>query len=77
MSHVRFFQVMDVNKTIKQITIKELQKYYLGQSNIGMDYIVSYELNEFKDDAKEIILNKKSFIPSILKERTALEYGGN
>ncbi len=77
MSHVQFFQVIDVDKTIYQIKIKKLQKHYLGQSNIGMDYIVSYELNEFKDDAKEIILNKKSFIPSILKERTALEYGGN
>lgn len=77
MSNVQFFQVIDVDKTIHQIKIKELQKYCFGQSNIGMDYIVSYELNEFEDDAKEIILNKKSSIPSIFKEKTALEYGGN
>lgn len=76
MSHVQFFQVIDVDKTIKQIKIKELQKYYLSQS-IGMDYIVSYKSNEFKSDAKEIILNKKSSIPSIFKEKTALEYVGN
>lgn len=76
MSHVQFFQVIDVDKTIKQIKIKELQKYYLSRS-IGMDYIVSYKSNEFKSDAKEIILNKKSSIPSIFKEKTALEYVGN